>query len=194
MFGIELGISHNGSERKRNINSFKKEIYDGLDLERAGFLKVPKAIEQELIGEIAVTLFKTSDELDKPLPKVALIHSWNESLPGFEENNEIREIIAHATLDEANPNGIIRISPFYLKEEFTGRINGFYSREGDARHPLGFVLSHEDFHIWQYEHQLEQVLRDTNILKTQGLDSWGQTRTELDANQAANNWIKNGRY
>lgn len=194
MSRIELGLFHKTKEQGDKLENFKRDIYKGLELERAGFLRIPKQVEEELIDEIAVTIASTSKDLGKPLPAVSLIHGWDEPLPGYDTNHEIREVLANATLSEDVPNGIIRISPFYLKEEITVRINGFFSQEGDARYPLNFVLPHEDFHIWQFKNMPEQVLRDTEILKREGLAQWSQTRTELDASQAANNWISNGRY
>lgn len=194
MSRFEFGLSHKKEGKGNRLENFKAEIYKGLDLERAGFLRIPKEVEEKLIADIAVTITNTSKDLGKSLPAIALIHGWDEPLPGYEANHEIREVLANATINEEFPNGIIRISPFYLKEEISERINGLFSKEGDARFPLSFVLPHEDFHIWQFKNMPEQVLRDTEILKNEGLSKWSQTRTELDASQAANNWILNGRY
>jgi hypothetical protein len=194
MSRFELGIFHKKEGRGNKLENFKADIYSGLDLERAGFLKMPKEVEERLIEEIAVTLANTSRELSKPLPTVSLIHGWDEPLPGYETNQEIREVIANATINEDFPNGVIRISPFFLKEEIAGRVNGLFSQEGDARYPLAYVLPHEDFHIWQFKNMPDQVYIDTETLKIEGLSKWNQTRTELDARQAANNWVLNGRY
>lgn len=195
MSRIEFGFFQKKEEQGNKLENFKRDIYKGLDLDRAGFLRTPKELEDKLIEEIAVTLTKTSKDLGMPLPTVSLIHGWDEPLPGYEANQEIREVIANATVSEDYPNGIIRISPFYLKEEIAGRvINSLFSAEGIARYPLGYVLPHENFHIWQFKNMPEQVSLDTETLKREGLTEWGQTRTELDACQAANNWIMNGRY
>lgn len=188
----KLGFLFTGQEQS-NFDNFREEIYHGLDIDGAGFLKLPVEVEEGLIHDFSKTIKATSTHLKKPLPRIGLIHGWSEPLEGYSENHEIREILANATVDENYPNGIIRISPFYLKPEFTRRINaGITERSGnDALMPFSFLLAHEDFHVWQFLNQHDRVVEDCKTFNIGGLSAWGQTQTEIDANEFANNWIKN---
>lgn len=189
----ERDLSNQKPEEEK-LKSFKAEIYKGLDINGAAFLKLPKEVEEKFINDFAKILIATSSHLRKQLPEVDLIHGWNEPLDGYSENHEIREILANATVDENYPNGIIRVSPFYLKSEFTRRIS-FGSIDNDLGTilPLNFLLPHEDFHVWQFLNQKDRVVKDCKVFAKEGLAAWSKTRTEIDANEFANIWIKNHR-
>jgi hypothetical protein len=187
----KFDFSFKTQKEQGSIDNFREEIYCGLDIDGASFLKLPSDVEEGLINDFAKTLIATSKNLQKPLPRVRLIHGWNEPLDGYSENHEIREILANATVDENFPNGIIRISPFYLKPEFTRRFNSSREDEsGNAITPLSFLLAHEDFHIWQFLNQYNRVVEDCKALGEGGLAAWNHTQTEIEANEFANNWIK----
>lgn len=189
----ERSLSNQKIEEE-NLKSFKTEIYKGLDIDGASFLKLPREVEEKFVDDFANILIATSTHLKKSLPEIGLIHGWNEPLDGYSENHEIREILANATVDENYQNGIIRVSPFYLKSEFTRRIGfGQADNDGSAILPLNFLLPHEDFHIWQFLNQEDRVVEDCRKLATGGLASWNITKTEAEANEFANIWIKNHR-
>lgn len=189
-----LGLLFTSEEHKR-LDSYRNEIYHGLDIDGVSFLKLPKDIERGLVNDVAKILIATSANLKKPIPEVGLIHGWSERLEGYSQNHEIREVLANTSLDKDYPRGIIRISPFYLKPEFTKRVN-FEVREDseDFMYPLEYLLAHEDFHVWQFLNQYEKVMEDCKAFKVGGLAVWDQTQTEIDANQAARNWIEKHRF
>ena len=188
----EIDFLFKAQNKQKDFIAFKAEIRKGLDIDGASFLKLPKEVEESLIADFAKTLTATSEYLKKPLPKVGLIHGWNEPLSGYAENHQIREIMANATVDDKYPKGIIKISPFYLKPEFTRRFNFSLKVEPEnALHPFPFLLAHEDYHIWQFLNQYERVVRDCEAFAEGGLTAWKKTQTEIDANEFANYWIKN---
>lgn len=175
-----------------HLAGYKDEIYQGLDLDGAGFLKLPKEIESGLVNDFAKTLTATSIHLKKFVPEVGLIHGWNQPLEGYSQNHEIRDVFADASLDKDYPYGIIRISPFYLKSEFTKRLNHGVREDLEYNiHPFRFLLAHEDFHLWQFLNRYEKTVKDCKVFKTGGFAAWNQTQTEIDANEFANYWIKN---
>lgn len=191
MISERLGLIFKSQEEQKHLASYRNEIYQGLDLDGASFLKLPKEIEDGLVNDFAKTLTATSRLLKKSVPEVELIHGWSQPLEGYEKNHEIREVLANALLDKDYPSGIIRISPFYLKPEFTKRLNLGVGKDSEYNTcPPQFLLAHEDFHVWQFLNQYEKIVEDCKVFKTGGLSAWNQTQTEIDANEFANYWIK----
>lgn len=191
MAGERLGSLFISQEHAQLVD-YRDRIYQGLDLDGAGFLKLSKEVEDSLVNDFAKTLTATSTHLKKSVPEVGLIHGWNQPLEGYLKNHEIREVLANSLLDKDYPRGIIRISPFYLKPEFTKRLN--HAVRGEFEYnicPPQFLLAHEDFHIWQFLNQPEKIVEDCKVFNTDGLAAWNQTQTEIDANEFANYWIKN---
>jgi hypothetical protein len=171
-----------------DFEEYEGEIYRGIDMDGTGFLKLPKVIEAAVIFDFAKILTETSDHLNKPLPVVTLMHGWNEPLAVYSQNYDAREILANASVNKDYPDGIIRISPFFLKSEFTARIASNVTVP-----PLEFILAHEDFHIWQFLAQPDQAMADCKVLSEKGLDAWNSTRTEIDANEFGKAWIMRGK-
>lgn len=182
-----LDLSFTVNAQEAYVNAYRDKIHHGLDLDSAGFLKIPEGIEDGLLNDFVRILISTSAHLKKPVPEVKLIHGWSQPLEGYEQNHELREIFANAYLDENSPHGVIFVSPFYLKAEITHRIMGI--KQG-FMFPLEFVLAHEDYHIWQFSNQYEKTVEDCNVLRTDGLAAWNLTQTEIDANEFANSWIQ----
>lgn len=190
MINERLGSLFKSQEEQERLSFYKDKIYQGLDLQGAGFLKLSKDIENRLVNDFAKTLIATSAHLKKSVPEVGLIHGWNQPLEGYEKNHEIREILANAYSDENYPHGVIDFSPFYLKAEITYRMG----IDQKPVFPFEYLLAHEDFHVWQFLNQYEKVIEDCRVFKTDGLAAWNQTQTEIDANEFANLWIKNHKF
>ena len=138
-----------------------------------------------MIKFISSNLIEISGHLRIPLPQVGLIHGWNQKLHGYTQNHENREVLANDSVDNNHPDGIIRFSPFYIKSEITYRM-GIDQRPAL---PFGFIIPHENFHIWQYHNQYEQVTRDCQLMENGGLSAWAQTKTEIEADEFAKSWI-----
>ena len=180
-----IGFRPKIKEQEITVEKYKQQIAQGLDFNGAGFLKTPKEVEQRMLNEISSNLIEISGHLRIPLPQVGLIHGWNQKLHGYTQNHEIREVLANASVDNNHPDGIIRFSPFYIKSEITYRM-GIDQRPAL---PFGFIIPHENFHIWQYHNQYEQVTRDCQLMENGGLSAWAQTKTEIEADEFAKSWI-----
>lgn len=200
MIKSEIDFLHRAQQteqRQRVHNDFARRIYAGLGVQDAAFLEFPSGTGEGLAGDISRVLTATSTHLRKPLPDaVTLLGSWTDVLrngegAGFGD----LDVLANADRNDDFPNGIIRISPFYLKAELlrrVGRITGQGGGNGEIVMTLDELLAHEDFHIWQYINNSASVLIDLAIAHKEEkgwLTAWNQTRTELDAREFAKTWI-----
>ena len=181
---------YSGAEDKPGLKTqFHLEIYRGLALGEAGFLRIPDFIEGMIIYNIAADFVVLSEDLDIPLPRIGLTITWGSNNPQLSGNYSVRDIIANATVNNHYPEGIVRYSPFYLKSYVSSKL-GIEQDIECSPVPLSSVNGHEAYHLWQYRNQRDRVLRDVHVLENEGLDEWNQTQTEIDARKFEKRWLE----
>lgn len=189
-----LALTLNRKGEYKLPTKFHREIYEGLGIRNADFLKIPNKITQEIIDNIAIDLIDLSKYLEIPLPKIGLTIPWDgggsKSMLSSHANYSISDILASATVDDnLHPEGIIQYSPFYLKSYVSSRMG----IEQDIEYPplpLRVLNGHEAFHLWQYKNKRDQVLRDVHILENEDLEAWNKTKTEIEARGFEKTWLQ----
>lgn len=170
---------------------YQQEIYEGLALEEATFLEIPRYVQTNIVSKIESSFIALSKILSIPVPEIGLTMSWSgESYIRVPKGDRIEDIIAQADFDESNQIGIVRYSPFYLKSLISNKLGVGQDIEIQP-HPLEGVTAHEGFHIWQYMNQGEQIKRDFQIALREGSRGFNQTRTEQEAIEFQNSWLRN---
>jgi hypothetical protein len=180
---VEYGETYSNESE---IAKLKQQVTLGLDLDSAGFLKIPGEVREDIVGEIALQLLDLTDYLDIPIPKIGLIREWNESIPDLLELDvPNRDVLAIASKDPLfNVEGIIKFSPAYIKSLVTHRM-------GIDQKPiieLTELVAHECYHLKQMAVNIDQVIVDSERIRTEGLGAWRRTVTEREARKFEKEW------
>ena len=115
------------------------------------------------------------------------IAEWNELPP--EDERIMDKIWGDAFLSQDIPQGRIRFSPKHIKESVTEKIG----KVEIPVYPLGGIVAHEEFHIWQFINIPLQVQRDLKVMnrRDEVEEAWNCTNTEVQAGEFERYWIEN---
>lgn len=168
---------------------FHEEIYKGLALGEADFLKIPELIEQGIVHTIANDFVSLSEYLNIPLPRIGLTKHWNDNTPQEQGSYDIRDVLAAASVDEQYPEGIVVYSPFYLKRYVSYKM-GIEQEIDSPPLPLSQLNGHEGLHLYQYRYNKKAWIKHALILKEQGFSAFSETQTEKDAMEFEKKWLE----
>jgi len=185
---LELRSHHETVSQQKEFNTLLAEIDVGIRWEEAAFLKVPIIIRTEINREIADHMHRLKRHLQlNSHPKIGLLQEWNELPP--EDERIMDKIWGDAFLSKDIPQGRIRFSPKHIKESVTEKIG----KVEIPVYPLGGIVAHEEFHIWQFINNPLQVQRDLKVMnrRDEVEEAWNYTNTEVQAGEFERYWIEN---
>lgn len=188
MTGSERGYYKTDQSQEDEFRTLLTEIDSGIGWEEAGFLKVPIIIRTEINREIADHMHRLKRHLQlNSHPKIGLLQEWNELPP--EDERIMDKIWGDAFLSKDIPQGRIRFSPKHIKESVTEKIG----KVKIPVYPLGRIVAHEEFHIWQFINNPLQVQRDLKVMnrRDEVEEAWNYTNTEVQAGEFERYWIEN---
>lgn len=188
MTGSERGYYKTDQSQEDEFRTLLTEIDSGIGWEEAGFLKVPIIIRTEINREIADHMHRLKRHLQlNSHPKIGLLQEWNELPP--EDERIMDKIWGDAFLSKDIPQGRIRFSPKHIKESVTEKIG----KVKIPVYPLGRIVAHEEFHIWQFINNPLQVQRDLKVMnrRDEVEEAWNYTNTEMQAGEFERYWIEN---
>ncbi len=180
----ELGFYLGNSLRERLQKSgLREEIYKGLELEEAGYLKMSSAVKENIVGELEDQTQRLSKFLRIPIPSFGLLFGWKED-PG-ESFFSDATLLATSAKNIEFPNGIIRYSPLFLKDHINFRMGAPYK----PSFSLAEVNAHEALHLWEHKYDRKTILANCKAIEIGGLKGWSNTSSERFAAAFAKNWV-----
>ncbi|HYM65293.1 MAG TPA: hypothetical protein VES68_02305 [Candidatus Sulfotelmatobacter sp.] len=165
------------------IQDISEEVASGTGLEQGIGYKTSPEVLDEIIREIAVSTYYSSDFLSNtPWPNFGLIYDWG-GKPSRRHKNSNRIVLAEASIDVKNPYGLISFSPEYLSS-IADFMMGRYTYDSltlNAEHPLPKTTAHENYHIFQYFNFPKTMEKYVEVAASEGLSKWEKTRAERSA-------------
>jgi hypothetical protein len=178
---------HADLSQQKEFNTLLTEIDTAIGWEEASLLNPTVIIRGEINREIAEHMFRLKRHLDLTShPRLELLQE-NNLHP--EEKRKMGKVWGDAFLSRDIPQGRIRISPKHLAE----RVNEKLKKTEVPVYPIGGIVAHEYFHIWQFINNPLKMQRDLAVINRRSgwEEAWICTDTEVSATEFERYWIEN---